>query len=64
MIPYSRLMQTYGIFTAVENFSRVTAEQLPLAIESATSGSIRADDVNTLTRLLPQGFMWGLIYKV
>ena len=56
-------MQTYGVMTAIENMSRVTAEQVPLAIEDATSGSIRAEDIQMVTRLLPQGFAWGLAYR-
>ena len=63
MIPYSRLMQTYGILQAMESISRVSAEQIPLAIEDATSGSIQAEDIKMMTRLLPQGFAWGLAYK-
>ena len=57
--------------TAIEQFSSATAQQVPLAIESATckllrntkwrhykrvlGGSIRADDIDYITRFLPQG---------
>jgi len=55
MIPYGKLINAYGLMTAIEQFSSATAQQVPLAIESATCGSIRADDIDYITRFLPQG---------
>ena len=36
MVPYGKIINAYGLMTAIENFSTATAHQVPLAIESAT----------------------------
>ena len=36
MIPFGKIMNTYGVLTAIENFSLAAAEEVPLAIEGAT----------------------------
>ena len=41
MIPYGKIINAYGLMTAIEQFSSATAQQVPLAIESATCESLR-----------------------
>lgn len=41
MIPYGKIINAYGLMTAIEQFSSATAQQVPLAIESATCELLR-----------------------
>jgi len=62
-LPYGKLVSTYSMLTALENFSRVASSRVPLAIEGVTGGSIRATDVETISRFLPSGLAAASCYK-
>ena len=78
-LPYGKLVSTYSMLTAIENFSRVASSRVPLAIEGVTGfksenqififyqkfsgGSIRATDVETISRFLPSGLAAASCYK-
>ena len=78
MLPYGKLIRTYGLLTAVENASRVASREIPLAIENTSckgnllptaalticsGGSVRASDVEMVTRFMPSGVLAAAGYK-
>ena len=56
-IPYADVLKTYGMLSAIEQFASASASQIPLAIESATCGSLQANDMQHLFKFLPQALV-------